>query len=89
MKKLSVFIYSMAGGGAERVVSNLLKYLVNHFEIHLILQNEQIDYTLPKGVKIHLLENSKPFESGILKLAMRHIHNYVKNYLYLKARPVG
>lgn len=69
MKKLSVFIYSMAGGGAERVVSNLLKYLVNHFEIHLILQNEQIDYTLPKGVKIHLLENSKPFESGILKLA--------------------
>ena len=69
MKKLSVFIYSMAGGGAERVVSNLLKYLVNHFEIHLILQNEQVDYELPKGVKIHLLENSKPFESGILKLA--------------------
>ena len=63
MKKLSVFIYSMAGGGAERVVSNLLKYLVNHFEIHLILQNNQIDYELPKGVKIHLLENSKPFES--------------------------
>ena len=53
MKKLSVFIYSMAGGGAERVVSNLLKYLVNHFEIHLILQNDQIDYELPKGVKIH------------------------------------
>lgn len=69
MKKLSVFIYSMAGGGAERVVSNLLKYLVNHFEIHLILQNEKVDYKLPTAVKIHLLENSAPFESGVLKLA--------------------
>ena len=54
----------MAGGGAERVVSNLLKYLVNHFEIHLILQNDQIDYGLPKGVKNHFLKNTKPFESG-------------------------
>lgn len=69
MKKLSVFIYSMAGGGAERVVSNLLKHLVNHFEIHLILQNEHIDYELPSGIKIHLLENSAPFESGVIKLA--------------------
>ena len=68
MKKMSVFIYSMGGGGAERVISNLLGFLAARFEIHLILQNSRVDYELPDNVKIHFLENSKPFESGVLKL---------------------
>ncbi|ARR02854.1 N-acetylgalactosamine-N,N'-diacetylbacillosaminyl-diphospho-undecaprenol 4-alpha-N-acetylgalactosaminyltransferase [Campylobacter vicugnae] len=69
MKKISLFIYSMAGGGAERVVSNLLSELVNHYEIYLILMNNRISYKIPHDVKIHYLENSNPFESGILKFA--------------------
>lgn len=68
MEKMSVFIYSMAGGGAERVVSNLLKHLAKHYELHLVLQNSRIDYELPKNVILHYLEDSKPFESGFLKL---------------------
>ncbi|EAJ5693727.1 glycosyltransferase [Campylobacter fetus] len=68
MKKLSVFIYSMAGGGAERVVSNLLTELINSYEVHLILMNDRIFYEIPKDVKIHYLENSEPFENGLWKL---------------------
>lgn len=67
MKKLSVFIYSMAGGGAERVVSNLLTNLIKKYEVHLILMNDRIFYPIPKEVKIHYLENSAPFENGIIK----------------------
>lgn len=68
MKKMSVFIYSMGGGGAERVVSNLLKFLQNHYELHLILQSKRIDYELPSLAKVHYIENSAPFESGVIKL---------------------
>lgn len=69
MKKISLFIYSMAGGGAERVVSNLLSELVNHYEVYLILMNNRISYKISHDVKIHYLENSNPFENGILKFA--------------------
>ncbi|WP_096021038.1 glycosyltransferase [Campylobacter lanienae] len=69
MKKLSLFIYSMAGGGAERVVSNLLNELVKRYEVHLILMNSTISYKIPHESKIHYLENSKPFENGFLKFA--------------------
>lgn len=68
MKKLSVFIYSMAAGGAERVVSNLLDELVKSYEVHLILMNDRIFYKIHKNVVIHYLENSKPFENGFIKL---------------------
>lgn len=67
MKKLSLFIYSMAGGGAERVVSNLLPALVKNYEVHLVLMNDTIVYEIPKEVKIHYIEKSRPFENGIWK----------------------
>ena len=69
MKKLAVFIYSMAGGGAERVVSNLLSELVGRYEIYLILMNDRIAYPIPHDVKIYYLENSNPFENGLIKFA--------------------
>lgn len=68
MKKISVFIYSMAGGGAERVVSNLLGILSEKYEVHLILMNDRIFYEIPKNIRIHFLERSKPFENGLWKL---------------------
>lgn len=67
MKKLSVFIYSMAGGGAERVVSTLLEELVKSFEVHLVLMNDRVFYQIPNDVKLHYIEKSAPFENGIAK----------------------
>ena len=68
-KKISILIYSLAGGGAERMVSYLLPYLLNKkIEVHLVLMNNTISYKIPKEITIHHLENSKGDENGILKL---------------------
>ena len=55
--KIAIFIVNMAAGGAERVVSNILKHLSAEFEFHLILLNPIIQYDLPKDTIIHFLDN--------------------------------
>lgn len=67
-KKLSILIYSLAGGGAERVVSILLHELKTQYEITLFLMNDSIVYEIPDDTKIIYLENSSADESGITKL---------------------
>lgn len=66
--KLAILIYSLAGGGAERVVSILLEELFGKFDISLVLLSPVIDYEIPENVKIYFLEKSNPFESGFVKL---------------------
>lgn len=58
----------MASGGAERVVSLLLKHLHVKYDITLVLMRKKIEYEIPKDIKIHYLENSRPFENGLIKL---------------------
>lgn len=59
----------MSGGGAERVVSYLLRYFISYgYEIHLILMNENKSYQIPKEIKVHYLEYSKANEPGYFKL---------------------
>lgn len=67
MKTLSILIYSLSSGGAERVVSILLAELKDKFDITLFLMNNTIFYEIPKDIKIVYLENSNPNESGIKK----------------------
>ncbi len=66
-KNLSILVYSLAGGGAERVVSILLDELKSDYYITLVLMNNTIVYKIPKGQKVVYLENSNPFEVGLLK----------------------
>ena len=68
MKKLALLIYSMAGGGAERVVSQWLPQLCQTYQVHLVLMSRQIDYPLPKEVTLHFLETSTPRERGWTKV---------------------
>lgn len=66
--KLGVLIYSLSGGGAERVVSYLVSYCIkNNIDVHLILMNPTINYNIPKNTKIHYIESSDPNESGAMK----------------------
>ena len=66
--KITILIYSLASGGAERVVSVLLKELSQKYEIELVLMRNVIFYDVPNNVKITFLENSNPNENGIIKL---------------------
>lgn len=68
MKKIAVFLYSMGAGGAERVVSNLLPFLSDEFEVHLVLMSDVVSYEIPNKVKVHFIEHSDPYEKGIKKI---------------------
>ena len=66
--RLGILIYSLTGGGAERVVSYLVSYCVkNNIEVQLIMMNTTIRYDLPEGVNIHYIEKSKASERGVNK----------------------
>ncbi len=68
-KKIAIITYSLCGGGAERTVANLLRYLdKNKYEIHLVLMNSDIDYEIPENQVIHYIEKSNRFESEWRKL---------------------
>jgi N-acetylgalactosamine-N,N'-diacetylbacillosaminyl-diphospho-undecaprenol 4-alpha-N-acetylgalactosaminyltransferase len=67
-KAVSILIYSLASGGAERVVSILLNELKDEYNIKLVLMNDTIFYDIPNDIEIVYLEKSNPQENGILKL---------------------
>lgn len=51
-KKLCVLTISLSSGGAERVISLLLKHLVHDFDVTLILLSNNIFFEPPKNLKI-------------------------------------
>jgi len=66
--RLGILIYSLSGGGAERVVSYLLPYCIkNNIDVELILMNTSIKFDLPEGFQVHYIEKSEANESGIMK----------------------
>ena len=67
-KKISILIYSLASGGAERVVSILLNEFKDKYDVTLVLMSDEIHYSIPKDIKLYFLEKSNPSESGIIKL---------------------
>ena len=54
-KKLFVLAISLSSGGAERVISLLLKHLVHDFDVTLILLSNNIFFEPPKNLKIIFL----------------------------------
>lgn len=52
-KKIAIFVNSMGRGGAEKVVSLLMKQLHHDFEIHLLVFDKKlIEFELPPNIKI-------------------------------------
>lgn len=82
-QNLSVLIYSLSSGGAERVVSLLLGELKNRYNLTLILMNDTVFYDIPNDLRIVYLERSNPSENKILKLLKLPFLGY-KYYKFCK-----
>ena len=66
--RISILINSLAGGGAERVVSQLVPYLeTKGFEVYLVLSIDTIVYDFKSTNEITFLETTKANENGVLK----------------------
>ncbi len=69
-------------GGAERVISLLLKHLVHDYNVTLVLLSDDIEFDIPKNVTVHVLGKSnilknKPPHSK-LKNTVMFIYKYYK-----------
>ncbi|WP_404445981.1 glycosyltransferase [Sutcliffiella horikoshii] len=66
--KILIFIPTLDGGGAERIVATLANNLdVNRYEVTLLLLKKQIKYNLNKDIRIEVL-NCNSLSSSIPKL---------------------
>ena len=57
-KKICILTISLNMGGAERVISLLLKHLVHDYDVSLVLLSDDIEFDIPKEVKLHVLGKS-------------------------------
>lgn len=81
--KISILIHSLAGGGAERVVSQLVTYLhQSGVKVYLVLLSDIIVYEIPEDIEIHYLEKTNLKDSGLSKLLKLPLLAYrYKNFL--------
>ncbi len=87
--KIAVFIYSLFGGGAERVVSQLVPYLESKgFDVYLVLMNDSTSFFINTKNKPFFLENSKASENSIIKLLKIPVLAY-KYHIFLKKNKIN
>lgn len=67
-KKLLIFIYSLAEGGAEKVASLLASDLCNEYDVHIALLENKIAYNIPSHIPIHVFTTQKSIFKKIINL---------------------
>ena len=85
---LSILTISLASGGAERVISLLLKYLVNDFNVSLVLFYNVMEYEIPASVNVKILiPNHSGTKSSFSKIgnSFKIISNYDR---YIKEKNI-
>ena len=82
MKKVAIFINSLRGGGAERIVSYLLNEGCEEFEFHLIILENVIEYNIPEDkIKIFQVEaRTTPGYINVFKIPYlaKKLHRYLR-----------
>lgn len=67
-RKIAILINTLAGGGAERTVTHLLRNLRDDYEVHLVLFSDVIEYELPKDQIVTFLDNENPSQSNVVNI---------------------
>lgn len=80
-RKLSVLSIDLGAGGAEKVISLLLKYLVKDFEVTLVLITNDVHFKIPDEVEIISFFNPDAFRNKSLftkiKIAIKSCFKYL------------
>ena len=81
---ITLFIYNLSGGGAERVICNLANYLVNSkckINILTVVKGEQA-YSLDARIKIDSLSEEKELSSSLqnYRLWTKRLKDYNSMY---------
>jgi N-acetylgalactosamine-N,N'-diacetylbacillosaminyl-diphospho-undecaprenol 4-alpha-N-acetylgalactosaminyltransferase len=82
-KNLSILSITLGSGGAEKVISLLLKELRKDYNVTLVLFHNTIHFTIPSDIRVKVLSNNPPDRSFFLKFTdtFRYI---VKYYRFVK-----
>lgn len=96
--KVTIFISSLEGGGAERVVCNLSNYLLENGEnVNIVIfKPGDIKYDLNENIKVHGLVSAKEFNNNTIKkyyLLHRKLKKFIKQnktdcYLVFTETPI-
>ena len=86
-KKIAIYIDSLSGGGAERVMLSLSSQMQQEgHEVHFFLLEKVIDYVLPEQLNVHVLNqpHRRTKATGIFHIkrtanAMVHLVNDIEN----------
>ncbi|MDC6352773.1 glycosyltransferase [Zeaxanthinibacter sp. PT1] len=76
-QKLSVLNITLSSGGAEKVISLLLKELVKDYDVTLFLFYDVVHFPVPDKVNKVILSNSDPFTNMSLSLPL-FVYRYNK-----------
>lgn len=66
--KLSIFVYSLGGGGAEKAAIELIVGLNKNFDIKLLLFSDIVKYKLPDNIAYEVLDSFDFYDNPIKKL---------------------
>ncbi|MCQ0112284.1 glycosyltransferase [Zhouia amylolytica] len=75
---LCILNTSLSSGGAEKVISLLLKKLVNDFKVTLVLFYNDIHFQIPEAVETVLLSEEKPPKSWRKRIV--NFYDFYKKY---------
>lgn len=84
---LSILSISLGSGGAEKVISLLLKELIKDFNVTLILFYNEVHFTIPNEVEVICLSKKKPLRPFFLKI-MDSIYFLIKYIQILNKRKI-
>ncbi|MCT4629150.1 glycosyltransferase [Winogradskyella sp.] len=79
-KNIAILSISLASGGAEKVISLLLKELRNDYNVTLVLFHKVLHFPVPEGVEIFAMSNKspkRPFHKKIFD-SIRFIFTYYR-----------
>jgi N-acetylgalactosamine-N,N'-diacetylbacillosaminyl-diphospho-undecaprenol 4-alpha-N-acetylgalactosaminyltransferase len=87
-KNISILSISLGSGGAEKVISLLLKALVADYNVNLVLFHNVQHFPVPDGVTIVVLSKNSPDRPFYLK-AIDSCKYIIKYYRFIKSNNIS